>query len=298
VSFSCIFLTRTQSFTHLRNKLFMSSLSSNPLTGDWSSREHGLPPFGSIQADHYEEALKLGMEKNIQELDDIARNTEFPTFENTIESIDAAGGLMEQVAGVFYNLCSSNSPPELQAVETRMAGPLASHGNRVYTYPGLFIRVTTVYEARFTLNLSPEQLRLVETMYKKFVRSGAKFTPDAQVRYSLIVEELAKLCTEFAQNVMADESEITLDITAADLAGLPDDLIAAAKQASFERKKTCLDENDAKRRKVEETGEESYAITLSRSLVVPFITFSERRDLREKVAGPTRLRLPLILTLT
>jgi len=209
------------------------------------------------------------MKQHLDELSTIASNSEPPTFENTIAPFDRSGRLFYRVNNMFDNLCSSNSPPELQAVELKMASHVASHYNKITSLPGLFHRINTIYESRLTSGeYTAEQLRLIERFHLDFVRSGAMFSEEDQKRYAAITEKLAELCTIFTQNVLTDESEITLDLkdTSNDLLGLPNDLIACAKQAAIERNKP----------------DDTYVITLSRSLVEPFITFSERADLREK----------------
>lgn len=241
---------------------------SNPLLQSWSTNPFGLPPFTSTIPSDFEYALEYSMKQHLDELSAIASNPEPPTFENTIAPFDRSGRLFYRVNNMFDNLCSSNSPPELQAVELKMASPLASHYNKISSLPGLFDRINTIYESRLTSEYTAEQLRLIERFHLDFVRSGAKFSVDDQKRYAAITEKLAELCTIFTQNVLTDESEITLDLkeTSNDLLGLPSDLIACAKQAAIERNKP----------------DDTYVITLSRSLVEPFITFSERADLREK----------------
>lgn len=137
----------------------------------------------------------------------------------------------------------------------------------MYTYPGLFQRVETVYESRHEYSLGDEDIRLIERVYLDFVRAGAKLDEKAQTRYKEISTELAVLTTQFAQNVTADETAFTLPLDPEkkeDLEGLPDFLVEAAKQAAMER------------------GLPGAVITLSRSLIEPFLTFSARRDLREK----------------
>ncbi|KAJ1440190.1 hypothetical protein B484DRAFT_159003 [Ochromonadaceae sp. CCMP2298] len=121
-----------------------ASNGPNPLLADWSQHEHGLPPFLSTKAHHFEPALKAAMGEHLGELGHIAANAEAPTFENTIAAFDRAGGLFSQVALLYYNLCSSNSPPELQAVELKMSGPLAAHETTVHALPGLFHRIDAV----------------------------------------------------------------------------------------------------------------------------------------------------------
>eukprot|EP01034_Spumella_vulgaris_P021931 gene21931-28011_t len=245
----------------------MSSFdSSNPLLSTWTDNL-GLPPFNLIKPAHFEPAFEIAMKQNIKELQDIANNVEPATFDNTIAAFDRSGSLHTKIYNCFDNLCGSNGVPELQEVELKMAGPLAAHNSQVYTLPGLFAKIDAVHENRKSLGLTSEQVRLVERFHLDFVRAGAKFDSAAQKRYAAITEEQANLETKFTQNILADESEITIVLTKDDLDGLPEDLVASARQAAVDRK-------------IE--GEDSYVITLSRSLVEPFITYSNRRDLREK----------------
>lgn len=249
--------------------IYPETQRSNPLLQSWSSNPFGLPPFTSTVPSDFEYALEYSMKQHLDELSTIASNSEPPTFENTIAPFDRSGRLFYRVNNMFDNLCSSNSPPELQAVELKMASHVASHYNKITSLPGLFHRINTIYESRLTSGeYTAEQLRLIERFHLDFVRSGAMFSEEDQKRYAAITEKLAELCTIFTQNVLTDESEITLDLkdTSNDLLGLPNDLIACAKQAAIERNKP----------------DDTYVITLSRSLVEPFITFSERADLREK----------------
>ena len=107
-----------------------------------------------------------------------------------------------QVGKVFYNLCSSDCPPELQAVQTEMAAPLAQHKSAMYMFPGLFDRIDRVHDARSNANYNPEQLRLVERIHLDFVRAGARFDAEAQARYRKIMTELAEMTTKFTQNIL------------------------------------------------------------------------------------------------
>ena len=195
----------------------------------------------------------------------IAQESSEATFENTCGQLDRAGGLLTRTQKIFYNLCSSCSGPELQAVQLKLAAPLAAHSLAIYTLPGLFPRIDAIHAKRESLNLSPEQLRLIERLHLDFTRAGAKFSSSDQLRYSDITKRLAELTTMFTQNVIADESEKFIELTDSDITSLPEFLQKAAKQAAEERGKT-----------------DKFVITLSRSLVVPFLQFSDRRDLREK----------------
>jgi peptidyl-dipeptidase Dcp len=244
-----------------------ASISANPLLQDWTITEpFGLPPFTRIETSHFKPAFDEAMKLHLVELSSIANNKDEPTFENVIAEFDRCGGELSKVSGVFGNLCGSLNTKPLQEVQTEMAPVLAGHSSKLYTLPGLFERINAVHEARKQLGLSSEQVRLTERIYTDFTRAGAKFDAESKTQYAEITAELASLMTQFQQNVMEDESSFTMVLNESDLSGCPSDLIAAAKQAAVDNEK----------------GEDDYVITLSRSLVEPFITFSDRRDLREK----------------
>eukprot|EP00981_Chlorochromonas_danica_P008943 scaffold2352_cov153-Ochromonas_danica.AAC.24 len=238
---------------------------SNPLLRKWADKNYGLPPFHEIQPGLFEEALQVAMEAHINEIKRIVTNHEPADFQNTVLALDQAGELFNQVHETFSNLCSSVGVPELQAVELKLAAPLATHFNQIVAYPGLFERLDSVYQKRHDSGLDELAVRLTERFHLDAVRAGARFSAEARSKYAAIIEELAELTTKFTQNVMADEADVYLELTdGSDVAGLPEDLVKAARQAGEAR------------------GLSSPIITLSRSLVEPFLTFSERRDLREK----------------
>ncbi len=239
-------------------------MTDNPLLQTWDA-PHGLPPFERLSAEHFEPALREAMRRHRDELAAIAARPEAPDFDNTVAAFDRAGGLLARVASVFYNLTSSATSPALQAVQRTMAAPMAAHHSAVYMDARLFARFDALHARRLTLGLTPEQLRLLERLHLDFVRAGARLEPTRQARYAQVMEELAQLTTQFAQNVLHDESTWQLVLQGeADLAGLPDFVRAAARQAAADR------------------GVDGHVITLSRSLVVPFLSFSQRRDLREQ----------------
>jgi len=237
---------------------------SNPLLQGWTA-PFGLPPFAALLPAHFEPALREGMREHRQELQAIATQAGPASFDDTLAAFDRTGALLQRVSSVFYNLTSSATSPALQAVQRTMAAPMAAHGSAVYMDQALFARVESLHARRAELGLAPEALRLLERVHLDFVRSGARMVPAARARYAQVMEELAGLTTQFAQNVLHDESawQLVLEGDAA-LAGLPDSVRAAARQAATER------------------GVAGHVITLSRSLVVPFLTFSQRRDLRER----------------
>ena len=235
----------------------------NPLLDTWNTA-FGLPPFAAVRPEHFVPAFSVALENHRDEINAIAHSREVPTFENTIASFDRSGRLVTRIESLFYNLTASETSPALQAVERDMAGPLAAHANAIYMHAGLFKRVDQLHERREEMQLNAEQLRLLERVHLDFVRAGAKLSAIAQRRYAEVTEKLAELTTSFSQNVLADEADYQLVLeNENDLAGLPDFLRAAANQAAADR------------------GMDNHVITLSRSLIVPFLTFSTRRDLRE-----------------
>ena len=240
-------------------------LSDNPLLRDWDA-PHGLPPFDAIRPEHFEPALREAMRVNRAELDAIAAQSAPPTFDNTIAAFDRCARLLGRIEAVFYNLTASHTSPALQAVQRELAAPLSAHYSAVFMHAGLFARVDALYAQRDALQLTPEQRRLLERTHLDFVRSGAKLPAEAQARYAKVMEQLAEATTQFAQNVLHDENDYQLVLQGeADLAGLPDFVRDAARQAALDRGRP-----------------DGHVITLSRSLIVPFLSFSERRDLREQ----------------
>jgi peptidyl-dipeptidase Dcp len=236
-------------------------MSSNPFFDPWTT-PFGVPPFDRIRAEHFPEALERGMQEQIAEVEAIARNQVAPSFANTIEALEASGALLERVTDVFSNLVASLGTDALQALEREFAPKLAQHGMRIALDPGLFARVDALYAARETLSLAPDARRLLERRHLRFVRNGARLGAAQKARMAEISERLATLHTQFAQNVVHDETQWHLALSEADLDGLPDFVRHAARQVAGER------------------GLSGYAITLARSSIEPFLTFSKRRDLR------------------
>jgi peptidyl-dipeptidase Dcp len=242
--------------------------SANPLLGAWTT-EHGLPPFERCEACHFRPAFEAALAEHRAEVEAIATLAEPPSFEKTVAAFDRAGRLLGRTEMLFGTLTSSHTSAELQAVQREMAAPLAAHESAIYMNAALFQRFDVLHRQRESLGLSPEQLRLLERFHLDFVRAGARLGDAESARYARLMQELAELHTRFGQNVLADEADFRLVLlTEEDLAGLPGFVRAAARQAALDRG-------------VKED-EEGHVITLSRSLILPFLTFSERRDLRER----------------
>jgi peptidyl-dipeptidase Dcp len=236
---------------------------NNPLLKAWTA-PHQLPPFTEVRAEHFAPAFEEAMRAHRAELDAIASQPEAPTFENTLARLDASGRVFSRIELLFHNLCASETSDALQAAQRALSQPLAAHANAIYLNAPLFARIDSLFARRATLGLAPEALRLLERVHDDFVRAGAKLVGAERERFGLLNERLAALSTQFGQNVLADETNYRLALAhEADMAGLPDFVRDAARQAAAER------------------GLSGAVITLSRSLIVPFLTYSERRDLRE-----------------
>lgn len=243
----------------------MNTASTNPLSIPWNT-PHGLPPFDLIRAEHFEPAFELALAEHLTEIDAIGADPQPPTFANTIAAFDRSGALLTRIDNLFHNLASSETSPALQAAQRNLAPKLAAHGSRISMHRPLFERVDALYREREALGLTPEEHRVLERIHLRFVRAGARMGADEQARYAQIMQRLAALTTQFGQNVLADESDFQLVLrTDAEQAGLPDFVRAAMRQAALDR-----------------GIEGGLLVTLSRSHIVPFLTFSERRDLREQ----------------
>ncbi len=239
---------------------------TNPLMQAWAGA-HGLPPFADIEPRHFQPAFDAALAEHRAEIEAIASQPGAPDFANTLAAFDASGRRLTRLEHLFYSLAASATSPELQAVQRALAAPLAEHGSAVYMHQGLFARIDALFEQRERLGLSPEQRRLLERVHLDFLRAGARLAPEARARYAAVMARLAELNTRFAQNVLAAENGYQLRLTTdADLAGLPSFVRAAAHQAAIDR---GLEDG-------------VHVITLSRSLIVPFLSFSARRDLREQ----------------
>ena len=236
----------------------------NPLLQPWDT-PYGLPPFEAIHPEHFEPAFEVALKAHRTEIDAIGSATEAPSFDNTIATFDRCGLLFGRIRSLFHNLASSATSPELQAVQRRMAPVLANHGSAISMHGPLFARIDALHAKRDAVALTPEQRRLIERFHADFVRAGARLQGADQHRYAQIMARLAELTTRFGQNVLADEAAFQLVLRGpADMAGLPEFVLATARQSAAERGVT-----------------DALVITLSRSLIVPFLTFSTRRDLRE-----------------
>ncbi len=239
----------------------MTGEMTNPLLEDWDT-PFGLPPFAAIEPAHFREAFETAMAGHRAEIEAIASDPAPPDFANVIEAAERAGQALQRVSAVFFNLTSAHTSAELQAVEREVAPKLAQHRSAILMHPALFARVEGVWGNGE--ELGAEEARVLDLYTRMFVKAGAQLDETGRARMAEIMQRLAELGTAFSQNVLADEHHWVLVLGADDLAGLPDFLVAAAAREARSR-----------------GHEGAWAITLARSSVEPFLTFSARRDLRE-----------------
>ncbi len=235
---------------------------TNPLLADWDT-PFRLPPFDAIQDDQFAPAFDAALAEGRAAIAAIAGNPEPPSFANTIEALELADETLSRVSGVFYNLAGSDANPAREALQRDLAPKMSAYSSEVTNNRALFDRIEALWQGRDALDLTTEQARVLMLYRRMFVRAGAALEGAARDRLTEVKSRLAVLGTQFTQNLLGEEREWSMPLAEADLEGLPDFVIDAARAAAQER------------------GKEGYLLTLSRSLIVPFLQFSSRRDLRE-----------------
>ncbi len=238
-------------------------VASNPLLEPWTGPYGGVPPFDRVRVEHFAPAVEAAMAGELAVVKKIVDHPEPPSFDNTLLELERGSELLYRIQAIFSVFASTLSTPAFQQVERELAPKFASHVDRIVQNEKLFERIRKVYEQRATLG--PEQQRLAWLYYTNFLRAGAALDPTKKARLAEINQRLATLATEFSQNVLGDENEQALYLKAEDLDGLPDWLRTSALAAA-----------EAQGRKGE------YAILNTRSAIEPFLTYSNRRDLRER----------------
>ncbi len=237
----------------------------NPLLADWTTPDEA-PPFDRIKPEHFRAAYARALADHEAEIAAITADPAPPSFDNTIAALELAGRALARVGDVFHLLTGAHSNDALLEIEREISPQMARHWNKINTNAALFGRVDTLMRGIDKLGLDAEQKRVLERYHTGFRRAGAGLDDAAKKRLAEITERLATLGTTFSQNVLADEQAFTLSVDGeAELAGLPDFMREAMKSEAQERK---LD---------------GHVVTLSRSSVEPFLQFSKRRDLREKI---------------
>ncbi len=243
-----------------------NNVQENILLADYSGPYGGVPAFDKMNLDLLRPAMKKGMELHLAEIDKIANNPASPTFENTIEAMEMAGKPLNR-AFTYYGIWSSNlSSPEFREIQAELAPKISEFSSKISQNKKLFERIKTVFDNSKKNPLEADKQRVVDLIYENFYLDGANLDEAAKKRYAEINMELSKLYTKFSSNVLADEESYVVYLTKDQLSGLPDSFVKASAKAAEDR------------------GQKGkYAITNTRSSMDPFLTYSDERELREKV---------------
>jgi peptidyl-dipeptidase Dcp len=226
---------------------------------------HHTAPFDRIRTEEYEPAMREGMRQHEEEIQQIIHNPETPNFENTIVALERSGELLDRVTDVFFNLLEAESNDEMQELAQKLSPVLSEHANRITLNEALFARVKAVYEAEHGVR-SGEELRLLESTYDSFVRSGANLNEAQKQRYRELSKELSQLTVQFGQNHLKETNSYLKVITdEAVLEGMPESALTAAKETAKEK------------------GVEGWAFTLQAPSYVPFLTYCGDRNLRKEL---------------
>ena len=236
-----------------------------------------VPPFMDIKNEDYMPAFKKGMEENLVEIEVIIKNTDDPTFANTIEELERTGKLLNKVKRVFSNLASSNTNPKLQELQRELSPMLSAHYDKIVLNEDLFNRVEEIWKNRESADLTIEQQKLLKDTRKQFVRSGALLNDSQKKQITEINSKISELSTEFGQNLLAETNGFELILNKSDLDGLSDAVISAASEAASQKMDQAESEDEKEKYK------DKYVFTPHRTSMYPFLTESTRRDLREKL---------------
>ena len=241
-------------------------IAQNPLLGKWEGSYGGVPPFDRVQIALFKPALEAAMAEQLSEIDRIAADSATPTFSNTIEALERAGNSLSRVGALYAVWSSTMNSSEFQVVEREMAPKLAAFNDKITQNEALFKRIEAVYNSPEKASFTPEKQRLAWLYFTNFVRAGARLKPEAKTRLSQINQQLAGLYTKFSQNVLAEEDgQFIVLKDESELAGLPQSIRDSAAAAAATKKQAGM-----------------WVIANTRSSIDPFLTYSDRRDLREK----------------
>lgn len=249
--------------------LFMNTeillAQNNPLLQPFTA-PHETAPFHLIQNEHFLPALKTAMEQGRAEIDAITDNPQAPSFENTIEVLDRSGRLLNRVAGVFFNLLSSETNDQLQQIAQEVSPLLTQYRNDITLNAALFKRVKSVYDNRGKLKLTPEQKMLLEEIYTQFVRQGANLSDEQKAKFREISTELSMLSLKFGDNVLKETNQYEKLITDKNLlAGIPESLLEAAAAKAKSRNK------------------EGWMFDISAPVYMAFMKSADNRPLRKEL---------------
>ena len=233
----------------------------NPLLSEFDT-PYGVPPFDKIKAEHYAPAFEYAMSLHNDEVAAILTNKEEPTFANTILELDNSGMLLTNISELFGMMCAAMNSDDMQEIQEDVMPKLAAHYDAISMNEELFKRIKVVYNKRNSTDLNPEQIRLVEKMYDDAVRQGALLNAEQKERLQKINEELSLLTVKFDNNLLAETNDFELELAAKECNELPQAVRNAAKVGNSENK---------------------FVFTLHKPSLIPFLTYSQNRELREKI---------------
>ena len=248
----------------------------NPFFQEWNT-PYETPPFLQIQDEHYMPAFEKGMEDNLKEIDKIIENYEAPTFANTIEELERSGKLLSRVQSTFFNLVGSNTNPKLQELQRELSPILSAHYDEIVLNKDLFLRVEILWKNKANLELTNEQHKLLDDTRKGFVRSGALLNDEQKKKITEMNSKISELTTTFGQNLLAETNDFELILSKTDLEGLSESVITASSEAAIQKM------NKFETTEEKEKYKDKYVFTPHRTSMYPFLTESNRRDLREKL---------------
>ena len=244
----------------------------NPFFKNYDT-EFEIPPFSKIDNNHFMPAFLKGIEDHNYEINKIIENSDEPTFKNVIIALEKSGKILDRVSAVFYNLSGSTSNKEIQKIEKEISPILTKHYDSISLNPGIFQKIKYLWEKIDKLDLSKEEIKILEEKYKNFIRNGALLEGSDKKRYSEINQEISKLSVEFSQNLLAETNNFEIILAKNDLDGLPADIITLARETAEKKYKQTQDKKY----------KDKYIFTPHRTSLYPFLTYSKRRDLREKL---------------
>ena len=242
------------------------TVGDNPFFEDVWQTPYGVPPFDRIEFEHYKPAFERGMSLHNEEIVAIVENKQEPTFENTILAFDNAGQVLTRVSTVFELLAAADTDEQMQALSSEVMPMLAAHSDAILMNEGLFEKIKSVYDRRFSLDLDDEQRRLTEKIYSRFERSGALLSEQDKSRLKQINEQLTSLGVKFGQNVLAETNAFELELPQDELLGVPTQVREAAQEYA---------------KSIDKKGK--YIFTLQKPSMLPLLTYAQNREVREKI---------------
>lgn len=240
-------------------------VGENPLLAEWET-PYGVPPFDKIRPEHFLPAFERGMSLHEAEIDAIVGNRDEPSFENVVLALDNAGRLLARTESLFGMLCAAESTEQLQLLQEQIAPRLAAHYDKILLDERLFARVKQVYDGRAAADLDDEQMRLLEKCYRSFVRAGALLDDEGKRRLAEINAELALDAVKFGNNLLAENAGFEMELTSEQMLGMPSSVQEMARERARERGRKGIG-----------------LFTLQQSSLIPFLTYSPDRALREKM---------------